>query len=282
MSKFSTWLNGLTEDTSPDGAADYLVTYDASATTSKKVKPNNILTASGGIPQDGWVAAGETWTYASADDPTFTFTIAGVDKTTKYYPGMRVKLTQTSAKYFIITKVAFSTDTTVTIYGGTDYDLANAAITLPYYSVVKAPTAFPLDPLKWTVETKDTTLRTQATPTSGTWYNLGSVNIVIPIGVWDVMYSVSVRADDTPAVAIIGLTTLSTANNSESDNDFTTIGRINDVLNMVYNGRGVKTLALTSKTTYYINSSVAFANADNLYNLNANAPCIIRARCSYL
>ena len=96
---------------------------------------------------NGWTPALETWTYASADDPTYTFTISG-DLTDKYSAGMRIKLTQTTAKYFIITKVAYSSpNTTITVYGGTDYDLANATITNPYYSVVKAPQGFPLDPV---------------------------------------------------------------------------------------------------------------------------------------
>jgi hypothetical protein len=34
--------NALTEDTTPDTAADFLLTYDASASTAKKVKPENI------------------------------------------------------------------------------------------------------------------------------------------------------------------------------------------------------------------------------------------------
>jgi len=67
---------------------------------------------------DGWLISNETWTYASADAPTFTFTISG-DKTTKYYPGQRIKLTQTTVKYFIITAVAYaSPNTTITVYGG--------------------------------------------------------------------------------------------------------------------------------------------------------------------
>jgi len=40
--KFSVYQNALTEDTNPDGTADFFVTYDASAVTSKKVKLNNI------------------------------------------------------------------------------------------------------------------------------------------------------------------------------------------------------------------------------------------------
>lgn len=42
---------------------------------------------------DGWIPAEETWTYASADDPTFTFTVAA-DVTGKYRVGMKLKLTQ--------------------------------------------------------------------------------------------------------------------------------------------------------------------------------------------
>lgn len=45
MSRFSAWLNGLTEDTTPDANADFVVTYDASATTSKKVKVANVAAA---------------------------------------------------------------------------------------------------------------------------------------------------------------------------------------------------------------------------------------------
>ena len=41
-------INGLTEDTSPDTTADFVATYDASATTNKKVKLSNLGTSSGG------------------------------------------------------------------------------------------------------------------------------------------------------------------------------------------------------------------------------------------
>ena len=38
MTKYSTFVSGLTEDTTPDIAADFVATYDASATAAKKVK----------------------------------------------------------------------------------------------------------------------------------------------------------------------------------------------------------------------------------------------------
>lgn len=87
---------------------------------------------------DGWLAITDTLTYASAT----TFTVSG-DQTVKYSKGTRIKLTQTSTKYFVVTGSSFSTNTTVTITGGTDYTLANAAITAPFYSYQANPQGYP-------------------------------------------------------------------------------------------------------------------------------------------
>lgn len=84
---------------------------------------------------DGWTLTGESWTYASA----VTITVPS-DATQKYAVGDRIKLTQTTVKYFVITGVA---STTLTITGGTDYTLANAAITNNYYSKALSPVGYP-------------------------------------------------------------------------------------------------------------------------------------------
>lgn len=101
------------------------------------------LTVSGSITGisggDGWISVSQTWTYASAS----TFTIVG-DYTGTYQVGDRVKLTQTTAKYFYITAVSYSApNTTVTLTAGSDYSLANAAITSPYFSRAVLPYGFP-------------------------------------------------------------------------------------------------------------------------------------------
>jgi len=166
----------------------------------------------------GWNPIAYTCTYASA----ITFTISG-DKTGELYPGMKFKLTQTTAKYFIITKVAYSApNTTVTIYGGTDYTLANAAISSPYYSTQKSPAGFPMSPVKWTVSFADTTDRSQSTPSAGVWYNLGSASIAVPIGSWRLGYKCCLYTDRATATFSDSRSTLSTANNSESDASFST------------------------------------------------------------
>lgn len=91
------------------------------------------------VSSDGWIIPVETWTYASAS----SFTISG-DKTGKYSKGDKIKLTQTTVKYFYILDVSYSSpNTTIKIYAGTDYTLANAAITSPFYSKQATPVGFP-------------------------------------------------------------------------------------------------------------------------------------------
>jgi hypothetical protein len=92
-----------------------------------------------GIPADGWVVVADTFTYASAT----TFTVP-TDLTGIYRKGTKIKLTQTTIKYFVVTGSSYSApDTTVIITAGTDYTLANAAITSPNYSHIENPSGYP-------------------------------------------------------------------------------------------------------------------------------------------
>lgn len=95
---------------------------------------------SGGGQADGWTYDdASTWTYATST----TFTVSG-DQTAKFSKGTRIKLTQTTVKYFVVAGASFSSGTTtVTIAGGSDYSLANAAITNPYYSYAANPQGYP-------------------------------------------------------------------------------------------------------------------------------------------
>lgn len=91
-----------------------------------------------GAGADGWVTAPSLWTYASAT----TFTVA-TDVTATFSPGTRIKLTQTTVKYFVVVSSAFGAVTTVTVTGGTDYSLANAAISANFYSYAVNPLGYP-------------------------------------------------------------------------------------------------------------------------------------------
>lgn len=90
---------------------------------------------------DGWVNPNQTWTYASAT--TITIPTGGASR---YSVGDKLKITQTTAKYFSVITVA---DTLLTVTAGSDYTVANAAITTPFYSHEDSPVAFP-DYFNWT------------------------------------------------------------------------------------------------------------------------------------
>jgi hypothetical protein len=107
--------------------------------------PSWAAPAGSGTPTDGWVDdTADTWTYASGSGGgVATFTISGVDRTSSLTVGTRIKLTQTTVKYFVVTAVAFSTNTTVTIMAGSDYTLANAAISANFHSYMANPQGYP-------------------------------------------------------------------------------------------------------------------------------------------
>lgn len=87
----------------------------------------------------GWTIANESWTYASSS----SFSVIG-DQTGKYQKGDKIKLTQTTAKYFYIIGISYSNPaTTITITGGSGFSLADAAITDNYYSKCDNPQGFP-------------------------------------------------------------------------------------------------------------------------------------------
>lgn len=227
----------------------------------------------------GWVADENTWSFLSADSPSFVASV-NANITGSVSVGMKTQLTHGgSDKFFIVTSVSITGSTSyVNLYGGTDYSLSAGAITNPKYSPEKTPFGFPPSPAKWTVSASDTTDRQQASPVQNTWYNLGSVSISIPIGVWYVSYQVTGRSDSaTPRIAF----TLSTANNSESDTQFTAFSGASATLVYAAVTRS-KLLTLTSKTSYFLNTRTTQSSASLLQNPNDLSPALISAVCAYL
>lgn len=81
----------------------------------------------------GWTPVQGTWTYASA-------TTINVPNGPDYQKGDRIRLTQTTVKYFYCIGVAANV---ITITGGSDYTLVNAAISLVSISREASPLGFP-------------------------------------------------------------------------------------------------------------------------------------------
>ena len=175
------------------------------------------------------------------------------------------------------------TDTTLTVYGGTDYTLANAAISLNYYSHQKAPLGFPISPAKWQQTLSSTTSRSTSTPTQNTWYNAES--LVIPIGVWKVNYYVMFECYDTTATDIDAQSTLSTTNNGETDTDF----RASFYMTLPSGNPDIfipaskdKFLVLAAKTTYYLNYRTTLAGIAAVAIRGDRMTTVINAVCAYL
>jgi len=94
----------------------------------------------------GWTPARETWTYLTGT----TLGISG-EKTGKYMKGMKIKLFQTTWKYFEVVNVLYSAPNTIlTVH---PYDstttLVSADIVTPFYSYSKSPVGFPDKPKVW-------------------------------------------------------------------------------------------------------------------------------------
>lgn len=229
-------------------------------------------------------------TRASADDPTYVLTFAGVDLTSKVSVGMKIKWTQNSTvRYGFVTAISFSTDTTVTLYGGTDYDVddtATYAISDVYFSHHKAPLNFPLDPDKWSVEVVNESTNLQTSPTAGTWYNTGGVSIVCPIGVFLAYWTAEARVNSTNTTYFDQQITLSTASNTESDTSLSSVIRIkiptSDDDGLLCNVSREGIISTTTKQTYYLNQKTDSSGVATIGIQGDKAPIIIRLTISYL
>lgn len=239
------------------------------------------------IPSNGWIAESHTWTFSSADSPTFVASV-NADMTGVLWAGKKIKLTQTTDKYFFVTAVgSFSGGATlVTLYGGTDYTLANATITSPYHSITKAPAGFPLDPSKWTVTFTDTTQRSQANAAQNTWYNLGSLAFAFPLGAWRARLSLLAEAQDASAATGTMMVTLSTGNNNESNSKMTEVtyvtatGATGAAIMASLDMKDI--IVLASKTTHYVNARTTNTNTPTLYFLNNTRSLNLTLECAYL
>lgn len=87
---------------------------------------------------DGWTPAEETWTRTA----NTTFTVSG-DLTAKFGKGTRIKVTDTTTKYFVVAGSSHAAGTTtVTITAGSDHVLA-ANPTVRWYSYAVNPQGYP-------------------------------------------------------------------------------------------------------------------------------------------
>lgn len=114
---------------------DYLTIVDTSAGQSKRVSVKNLT----GLPDTGWTATGESWSFSSFNSATRIGVITvPSDATTKYSVGMKARFAQSTGgtKYGFIVAV---TTTTLSVFFSQGITFNNEAITSPVYSVQFMP-----------------------------------------------------------------------------------------------------------------------------------------------
>lgn len=260
--------------------------------------PHSVTAAqASAIPNNGWIAISATGTSGTLDSPSFEISF-NADMTALIGLGYRIKITQSTTKYFIVTKVgAYSGGATIiTCYGGTDYTLVSSgttAITDPFYSPAKLPFGFPADPTKWTVTLSNTTQYAKTAPTNGTWYGNTTFNagvgpqITAPIGAWFPSYKALIASFDTTVTDYNVWSSLSTSSSTESHSDMTTLVVLTTpsgtykIWNTV-TVNGALPLLFTAKTVLYLILKTTTSTADTIYIRGEVLPTIIRLVCAYL
>ena len=132
----------------------------------------------------------------------------------------------------------------------------------------------------------DATNNDQTSPTNGTWYNVGSFSISIPVGAWDVRYMANGYYNAASGTDAEVRVTLSTANNSESDATLSGRGfyRGSSEAHVFYAQTSAsKRITLTTKDTYYLNCMTnESAGTIGIRGASANPTTVICADCAYL
>ena len=250
---------------------------------SSRSQNNSYVSKISDSNSSGWVEESEevTWTYVSADAPSFVISV-NEDATGYLMRGMRVRLTQTTVKYAIITGVGSYTGggTLITVFGGTDYTITNAEISDPAYSSYKAPFGFSQDPEDWSVEVTGGDPFIQNSPTQFTWYTTG-IEINVPIGTWRLLYVTHVGIETTGIVGTIQ-STLSTESDSSTNLVFLrqlSVATPGDNVSFSQAAYGEDIIFLETKTTYYIN--IRTTTGADVTNISSGY-YLVRAVSAYL
>lgn len=205
-----------------------------------------------------WNGGSGTWTYASAT----TFTVPAADAACMAV-GTKIWLTQTTSKYFYVTGVS---GTTITVNGGSDYTVANAAITAPYFSNAETPVGFP----QWF----------NYTPTfANTTLGNGTVTGRFQMSGKAVHFRANFALGSTSAVGAGGITVSFPVTTASTYTPNDSIGYTSSTVTSLYNGALVWVTSTTAgflvanaAGTYAI-SAFATTSVPNTWTTNSSAQC---------
>jgi hypothetical protein len=171
-------------------------------------------------------------------------------------------------------------------YFGTDYALANAAISAQAYSSGRAPFGFPPSRDKWTVKVTYTGVNNRSSPANGTPYNQGGVSITLPIGVWNLRAKMDVETNLTGTTDADLYGGLSTSPSTFSDNELYDGFKATDAVNVIrmLMKPWKDGIVAVAPVTYYLNIMVSQSGgtANTVTLRGDNRTVVAQAECAYL
>lgn len=243
------------------------------------------------IGNDGWLLMPGGWTFNAVNGQIGVINVP-TDFTRFVSAGWRARFTQTTVKQAIIIEV---TATTITIDTGAGTALVNAAISAVAVSPMRTPLGWPPSPSTWSTETTSAAGSFQANPVATTWYNPGTLALVVPEGLWilnlGLVFRLATTAAQTSANAFF---TMSTSNSSSADTsgnsvntdmlgDYVLGGPTGQHEVRLPGGRMGKVVSLAATTIFYLicrTTSATGVVASIGYD-GGNAPTIMRAVSAY-
>ena len=231
------------------------------------------------LPTDGWIPTSYLFSYASADAPSFVLSTTG-DATSRYYPGCRLRLTQDGViKYFIVHAVSYTApNTSVTVYGGTDYTLTTTVVSNVSFALPKTyPLGFPIDPGKWSIEVSNTTTVSPSALSTG-YYPMLTQSL--PIGEWvcscGALMFVSCSSQTNLSLGI------STSATSWSDPKLQFGGAVFLSNTGTYHTGTNKIVILTAKTNVYLVCQIQYGTPSGVQFVGSIVPTSFKAVDAYL
>lgn len=181
----------------------------------------------------------------------------------------------TTQEFGVITQIVSSTQIRVQTPEGSKFPVSGGLASFAY-SGAKTPFGFPMERFRWLIQVPNKNDENQIGSTNNVWYNLGKHQIVLPIGIWKLTQTLTAYRNTGGAVA----TTISTANNSESDADASSYAEYASTGGASPMFREVQK-TLTAKTTFYLNTWSNTGSA-NIYNFGARTTSVLQAENMYV
>jgi hypothetical protein len=185
--------------------------------------------------------------------------------------------------YGVVEVVAFSTNTTAVVQVPEGCTIpTSGGVSSIVYSSLAVPYGFPADKSKWVVAVMYRSELIQASPAANTWYNVGSVQLLIPTGAWRVQFHTILWSN---ATNVIGNTALSyTAASGTAVTGRMTCVQYNSAGTLMGLQQANDGISLSTPTTVYLNAALSntAGSVEFYWSSNNAGGTYIEAECAYI